>query len=162
MSRRVSDDGVTSYPFSAAFVIRLTGIGIIGVGLALLVVVGLVALFSLPGAVVTVGVVLAVLAVLSLGLWARQRAVVVRFDETGYRVRYVRGVGVNAARWREVEDVTAAIVAGDRCVVLRLRDGRATTVPVGILAVRDEDFVHELQEHLQRGHGYRPVPRRPA
>jgi hypothetical protein len=41
------------------------------------------------------------------------------------------------------------------CVVLRLRDGGTTTVPVGVLAVDREQFVRELQEHLQRGHGLR-------
>ena len=80
------------------------------------------------------------------------------FDETGYQVRYVRGAGVRQARWVEVEDAAAATVAGERCVVLRLRDGRTTTVPVGVLAGRPDAFVDDLREHLNGGHGYRPVP----
>ena len=54
--------------------------------------------------------------------------------------------------------VAAVTVAGERCVVLRLRDGRTSTVPVGLLAGRTEDFVEDLRGHLNRGHGYRPVP----
>ena len=43
------------------------------------------------------------------------------------------------------------------CVELRLRDGRTTTIPVGVLAVDREEFVRELQARLQRGHGLRPL-----
>ena len=35
------------------------------------------------------------------------------------------------------------------CVVLRLRDGRTTTIPVGVLAVDKDEFVRELQGRLQ-------------
>ena len=150
----------SSYRFSGPFVVRLMGAGLAVVGVLVLLLVALVALFALPGAVLSAGVVLAVLAVLALGLAARRRAVVVRLDDTGYRIRYVRGAGVRQAAWKQVEDATAATIAGERCVVLRLRDGRTSTVPVGVLAVRPEAFVEDLQQHLNRGHGYRPVPRR--
>ncbi len=43
------------------------------------------------------------------------------------------------------------------CLELRLRDGRTTTIPVGVLAVDKEEFVRELQGRLQRGHGLRPL-----
>ncbi len=36
-------------------------------------------------------------------------------------------------------------------VVLRLRDGRTTTIPVEMLAVDRESFVRDVQQHLQRG-----------
>ena len=49
-------------------------------------------------------------------------------------------------------------VHGDDCVVLRLRDGRTTTIPVAVLDAPREDFVRDLGEHLHHGHGYRPVP----
>ena len=65
------------------------------------------------------------------GLAVLRRRDVVRLDETGYRVRYVRGAGVRQAPWKDVEDVTAPTVEGQRCVVLRLRDGRTTTMPGG-------------------------------
>jgi hypothetical protein len=42
-------------------------------------------------------------------------------------------------------------------VVLHLRDGRTTTIPVEALAADREEFVRDLQEHLQRGHGLRPL-----
>jgi hypothetical protein len=42
-------------------------------------------------------------------------------------------------------------------VVLHLRDGRTTTIPVAALAADREEFVRDLQAHLQRGHGLRPL-----
>jgi hypothetical protein len=86
-----------------------------------------------------------------------RRATVVRLDETGYTVRLVRGAGVRTGRWKDVEDVVARTIEGARCVVLRRRDGRTTTIPVGILAAPADEFVRDLQQHLNRGHGYRPV-----
>ena len=40
-------------------------------------------------------------------------------------------------------------------VEIRLRDGRTTTIPVQVLAADREEFVRDLQQHLQRGHGMR-------
>ena len=110
------------------------------------------------GLVVAVVLCLVVLA----GLAVLRRRDVVRLDETGYRVRSVRGAGVRQAPWKDVEDVTAPTVEGQRCVVLRLRDGRTTTIPVDVLAGSADAFVRDLQQHLNRGHGYRRLPPRPA
>jgi len=148
------------YRFSAPFVVRLVGVGVVLVAVVVLLLVVLGAVFSPRGAV-GLGVLLLValgllLAVVAAGILAR-RATVVRFDETGYRVRLVRGAGVAQAEWRQVEDATTATVGGARCVVLRLRDGRSTTVPVGLLATRSEDFVEDLRSRLNQGHGYRRV-----
>lgn len=156
----------SQYRFSAPFVARLLGIGLVGIGLAVLLVVALALLFSVPG-VVTLAMWVVLVALLALGLalgllsglLASRRAAVVTFDDVGYRIRYVRGTGVRQAEWRQVEDVAAATVAGVRCVVLRLRDGRTSTVPLGVLAGRPEDFLRDLRAHLNRGHGYRPAPK---
>jgi len=157
-----SNRGVLSrYRFSGSFVVRLLGLGLAAVGVVVVVLVALAALLSPPAAVLATVVVAAVVAVLALGLVAMRRPVVVRFDQRGYQVRWVRGAGVRQAEWKQVEDATATVLGGERCVVLRLRDGRTTTVPVGILAGRPDDFVRDLQQHLDTGHGYRRVPRPP-
>ncbi len=103
-------------------------------------------------------VVLVVVAVFGGGHLLTRRSYVVRADDDGYRVRFVRGAGVNAARWEDVEDVVATYVAGARCVRLRLRNGGSTTIPVDVLAVDGDQFVRELQNRLDQGHGYRRVP----
>ena len=150
----------SAYRLSRPFAARLAGLGLVVVGVLVLALAALVGVLSLPPLVLSVGVVLAAVAVLVLALVAVRRAVVVRFDDTGYTVRLVRGAGVRRAQWPEVEDVVAAIVGGQRCLVLRLRDGRTTTVPVAVLEGGSEAFVTDLRARLNRGHGYRPVPRR--
>jgi hypothetical protein len=150
----------SNYRFAAPFIVRMLGIGLVAVGVLVLVWAGLAVALSLPGAVLSTGLLVAVvLWLLVLGsVVALRRGDVVRLDETGYRVRFVRGAGVRQAPWKDVEDVTAPTVEGQRCVLLRLRDGRTTTVPVDVLAGSSDAFVKDLQQHLNRGHGYRRVP----
>jgi len=147
----------SDYRLSAPFAVRMLGAVLALAGLLVLTTVTLVALLSWPVAVLSAVLLVTLAGVLSVGFVLSRRATVVRLDDTGYTVRLVRGAGVKTGRWKDVEDVVATTVEGARCVVLRLRDGRTTTIPVGILAVPAEDFVRDLQQHLNRGHGYRPV-----
>jgi len=157
-NRRVPSD----YRFSGPFVVRLLGATLAVLGLLVLLLVALVVVLPLPERVAGAGVLLAAIAVLALALAALRGVVVVRLGEAGYRIRFVRGAGVRQAAWDQVEDVATATVAGERCVVLRLRDGGTSTVPVGLLAARPEEFVEDLREHLNRGNGYRTGQRRRA
>lgn len=145
----------SDYRFAPQLVARLMGFFLAGVGALVFLVTLAVALLRLPLLVLTVTVVLALLAVLVGGWVFTRRLTVVRLDERGYQVRLVRGAGVAQARWTDVEDVVATTVGEERCVVLRLRDGRTTTVPVRVLAGSPDDFVRDLQRHLDTGHGYR-------
>lgn len=147
----------TSYRLAAAVRARLLGAALVAIGALLALVALLVVLLSLPGTVLSVAVVAAVGLVVLAGFGLARAAPLVTLDEAGYRVRFLRGAGVVTARWRDVEDVVTATVAGDDCVVLRLRDGRATTIPVAVLDAPRERFVRDLGEHLHRGHGYRPL-----
>jgi hypothetical protein len=151
----------STYRFSGPFVVRLMGLGLALLGAAVMLLAVLVAVLGLPEPVLGTGLVVAAAAVLSLGATAVLRPEVVRLEEAGYRVRFVRGAGVRRAGWTQVEDVVAATVGGSRCVVLQLRDGRATTLPVDALATSTEAFVEDLRAHLNHGHGYRPL-RRPS
>jgi hypothetical protein len=116
----------SSYRFSGPFVIRLMGLCLVLAGILVVVLALLVALTPLPGLVLVIGAVVVVVATMLVALAAR-RGWVVRFDDTGYRVRFVRGAGVHQATWPQVEDVATTTVAGEKCVLLRLRDGRTTT-----------------------------------
>lgn len=119
-------------------------------GLLVVLLAVLVAFTALPGLVLLLAVVAVLGGTLLVVLLAR-RGTVVSFDGTGYRVRFVRGAGVNRATWTQVEDVATTTVAGQKCVVLQLRDGRTTTVPVGVLAGRPDAFVDDLRAYLDRG-----------
>jgi hypothetical protein len=145
------------YRLAPAFVVRLLGLALVALAVLLFVGTAVVALAGLPLDVLIAVVLVAVLAAAAFAWWLRSRAWVLRCTDDGYRVRLVRGAGVRAARWSEVEDAVAAYRRGVACVELRLRDGRATTIPVGVLAVDKDGFVRELQRRLQRGHGLRPL-----
>lgn len=145
----------SDYRLSPALAARLLGAVLALVGMVVLLLAVAVAWLSVPPRVLSTGVVVGVAGVVVAGWMLTRRASVVHLDEEGYRVSFVRGAGATRARWTDVEDVVATSLAGERCVVLRLRDGRTTTVPVRLLAGSSEAFVAELRARLDRGHGYR-------
>jgi hypothetical protein len=153
----VSPTEPTVYRLAPAVIARFVGLALVGLALLLFVGTAVVALTGLPGDLMVLVVLLGVVGCLTLGWWLRARAWVLRCTDDGYRVRLVRGAGVTEARWSAVEDAVTAVRRNVACVELRLRDGRTTTIPVGVLAVDREQFVRELQGRLQRGHGLRPL-----
>ena len=72
----------------------------------------LVALLHLPLDLLVVLAVLGLVAVFGFGYVLTRRSYVVRLDDEGYRVRLVRGAGVTAARWKDVEEAAAATPRG--------------------------------------------------
>ena len=145
----------SDYRFSTPLLVRSMGALLAVIGVLLLVVGVLVSVLDLPLAVLTVTVVLAVGTVVAGGFLLSRGTSLVHFDDTGYQVRWLRGAGVKQAHWREVEDVVTATVAGHDCVVLRLRDGRTTTIPVQVLDASPTAFIEDLSGRLDKGHGYR-------
>jgi hypothetical protein len=145
----------SSYRFSRALLVRSVGALLVLLGLLVVLLAVLVSLLDLPGTVLTVGVVVAVVLVVGAALAASRLTTVLVLDDTGYLVRLLRGAGTRAARWREVEDAVTMTIAGHDCVVLRLKDGRTTTIPVDVLETSPEALLEELSGRLDRGHGYR-------
>ena len=152
---------MSDYRFSQALLVRMMGALLVAVGVLVALVAGLVALLDLPGALLTTAVVLAVVLVVGAGLLLTRLTALVHFDEEGYRIRWLRGAGVRQARWKDVEDVVTAVVSGHDCLVLRLRDGRTTTIPVGVLDATPAELVEDLRSRLDKGHGYRRLTPRP-
>ena len=145
----------SDYRIAHPLIVRLLGALVAGLGAFVLLLALVVGVLGLPSAVLGSGIVLAVLALVAGGVLLLRGVVIVRLDDLGYRVRLVRGAGVTRARWADVEDAVAATVAGERCLVLRLRDGSTTTIPVRLLAGNADDLARDLQAHLDQGHGYR-------
>ena len=147
----------TTYRLAQPFVVRLVGLAFATAGVLVLAMLLLGGALGWPvgvlSAVVLVGLAVAVGAVAVLA----RVAPVVSMDDVGYAVRWVRGAGVKRGRWKDVEDAVATTVADTRCIVLRRRAGDTTTIPVDILAGDADEFVRAVQQHLNRGHGYRPV-----
>jgi hypothetical protein len=102
-------------------------------------------------------VILVVVAIFTLGFLLSRRWYVVRVDGTGYQVRFVRGAGATRGRWSDVEDLATSYVVDEECVLLRLRDGRTTTIPVNLIEGDREEFVDELKRRLDVAHGRRPA-----
>ncbi|MCW2756700.1 MAG: hypothetical protein JWO46_446 [Nocardioidaceae bacterium] len=142
-----------AYALAAPLRARLLGVVLAGGGVLLCVVVA--ALAATARGAIPYAVLVVLLLVVLVGFLLRRRTTVVRLDETGYRVRFVRGVGAASARWVDVADLVTADVAGARCAVLRLRDGRTTTIPVDVLAGDPQDFVRDLGARLREATGRR-------
>jgi hypothetical protein len=148
---------VSDYRLAPALGARFAGGLLVLLAVVLLVVTGLVSFAGLPPLVLVV-VAVAGLAVVGVAtLVVARRVAVVHLDTEGYRVRLVRGVGVAAAAWTEVEEVVTAAPGGVPVLVLRLTRARSTTIPVRALAADREEFVRDLREHLRRGQGLRPL-----
>ena len=149
--------GPSEYRFAQSLLVRSMGALLAVVGGSVFLVALLVAFAVVPPVVLTVTVVLGLGAVIAVAVWLSRFGTIVRFDTDGYQVRALRGAGVRSARWVDVEDSVAATRRGQDCVVLRLRDGRSTTVPVGVLATSPQEFVDDLRSRLNQGRGYRKL-----
>ena len=149
----------SDYRLAPALGARLLGSALVGLAVLILVVTLMVALLDLSVLFVAVVAALGLAAVLVAGHVLTRRMYVVRLGEDGYQVRMVRGAGVRTARWTEVEDAVATSPHGIHCLVLRLRDGRTTTIPVQALAVDRDEFARDVRAHLERSAGG-PAPGR--
>ncbi|GAA3550806.1 hypothetical protein [Nocardioides daeguensis] len=144
---------VTDYRLAPPVAARFVGAYLVLLALVLLAITAVVAAADLNADLLVLVLGLGVLGLIALGWWLRTRLVVVRLTEAGYRVRMIRAVGASEARWTEVEDAVAAAPSGIECLVLRLRDGRSTTIPVQLVAGDKDDFARDVRAHLQRAAG---------
>jgi hypothetical protein len=133
------------------------GAGLVGRSLVTLAV--LVALATVLGLALGVGwplpVGVAGGGVVLVALWALylfRLAWAVRLTDEGYAVRLLRGVGTGAASWRDVEEVVAATPGGRPCLVLRLRSGGSTRLPMAALATDRDAFAHDVRRRVRDAH----------
>ena len=148
-------DGPVDFALAPALRARLLGTGLVAIGTAVVLGVLLGWLAGLSSAVVSGLLALAVVGVLVLGLLVGVRHWVLRLDADGYRVRGLRSAQAKSARWSDVLDLQATTDTGSRSVVLRLRDGRTTALPVDLIEGDPAALTQALSDHLDRGHGYR-------
>jgi len=146
----------SDYRLSPALGARLMGTLLVILALALFAATALVALLHLPLDLLVVLAVVGLVGVFVVG-YALRKKYVVHLDDEGYRVRLVRGAGVTEASWKDVEEVVAASPRGIDCLVLRLSDGRTTTIPVSAVAADRDDLARDVRDHARRGEGLRPL-----
>ena len=152
-----TDDQTTVHRLAPAVAARLLGMVLVSVAVLILASTLALAVFDLHTVFLLVPVGITVVALAGAAWLWRTKGWVARLTAEGYRIQWVRGVGAASGRWKDVEDAVTTSVAGSAVVVLRLRDGRTTTIPVEMLATDREAFVRDVQDHLQRGHGLRKL-----
>ncbi|HXH80096.1 hypothetical protein [Nocardioides sp.] len=147
----------TVYRVAPAVAARLMGLLLLAIAALVFLTTALVALLDLPTAIMLIPVVLGLVVLTAAAVTFTRRGWIVRLTHEGYRVQWVRGVGVATARWTDVEDAVTTTLVGSPVVQLRLRSGRSTTIPVEMMAGDREAFVRDLQRHLQAAQGLRPI-----
>lgn len=155
--RIAQNRGVTYYRLAPAVIARFVGLALVVAAALVFVTTVLVAVVSLGWAWIVGVLVVAVVVVAALAWWLIRRAYVVAAGPQGYHVRLVRGAGVRDAAWTDVHDAVAATSHGYQVLVLRLRDGGSTSIPVSVLRIDKEEFVRAMQRHLQAGQNVRPL-----
>ena len=148
---------MSDYRLTPALGARFVGAQLVVLAVLLVVATLVVVALDLPVGALAAVVAAGLLVVAGATYVVIRRVPVVHLGPEGYRVRLVRDVGVDRAAWPEVAEAVTATPGGTPVVVLKLRDGRSTTIPVQVLAADREEFVRDLQAHLQRGHGLRPL-----
>ena len=156
-SDRPAGSEVSDYRLAPLLAARLVGGLLVVVAVLLLVVTVVVGSVGASADWVVLAAVVGVVLVLAAGYVLVRRLTVVHLGPDGYRVRLGRGAGVPRAGWREVTEAMTSVRGDVPVVVLKLHDGRSTTIPVQVLAADREDFVRDLQRHLQDGQGLRPL-----
>ena len=151
----MTTDTATVHRLAPAVAARLLGVVLCAVAVLILVSTLLIAVLDLHTAFLLVPVLITIASLVACWWLWREKGWVVKFTDEGYRVQWVRGVGAASARWKDVEDAVTTTLLEAPVVVLRLRDGRTTTIPVEMLAMDREAFARDLREHLQRGQGLR-------
>ncbi len=152
--RSAAETAPVELALAPALRLRLLGTGLGAVGLVVALGVLLMWLVDAATPFVTGLVVLGCVGVLTLGLLLGLRHWVVRLDQHGYRVRVLRPQA-RAARWSDVLDLKAVNARGNRCLVLRLRDGRTTVLPVDAIEGGPVNLTELLTGHLD-GSARRP------
>lgn len=148
---------VTYYRLAPAVIARFLGLAFVAAAVLVFAATIVVAVASLSWLALVVVVVVAALGIAGLAGWLTRAAYVVAAGPEGYRVRFVRGAGATQARWRDVQDAVATTSHGYQVLLLRLRDGRSTAIPVSLLRIDKEEFVRVMQRHLQAGQNVRPL-----
>jgi alpha-beta hydrolase superfamily lysophospholipase len=138
------------YRLAPAIVVRAAGVALVLLAIAVVALSAVTAMVGWDLWVIALLALLGLVVVAAGAWWATRRAYVVRLDRLGYEVRLVRGAGVRRARWVDVVEASTAEVRGSPCLVLALRDGRTTTVPVSVLAGERDEFVTRLRALLRR------------
>ena len=136
------------YSFDPVIATRLVNRLALVLGVVLLVVVAATVVLDLGAGLVSAVALLVGVTTLVSSHLVRRRPWVVRLDDRGYQVRFIRSAGVAAAPWRDVADVSTQRIEDEPCLVLGLRDGRRTVVPAALLSPGPQTMLKDIEDRL--------------
>ncbi|HET9421218.1 MAG TPA: hypothetical protein VFO49_08780 [Nocardioides sp.] len=141
----------SDYRLAPLLIARFVGLYLVLLAVVVFAATIVVAASDLPGDALVVLLVLGLAGLFVLAWVLRSKITVVHLDATGYTVAMIRGAGVKEARWADVEDAVTASPRGFPSVVIRLRDGGSTTIPVQALAGDPDDLARDVRDRLRAG-----------
>jgi hypothetical protein len=142
----------TTYRLAPALAVRLVGRSLVTLAFVVVVttVVGVASGAGwLPAGWVTL---VGALVVAGWAAYLMRFSWAVRLTPDGYAVRLLGGIGAAGASWSQVEEVLAASPGGRPCLVIRLRDGRLTTVPMSAVAGDPDAFAQDVRRRVRDTH----------
>jgi hypothetical protein len=140
---------VSSYRLAPLVLARLVGAYLVGFAVVVLAVTILIGVLGGNLDYLVLLLAVGILGLIGLSWWLRSRLSVVTLTPGGYRTRMIRAAGVTEGRWSDVEEAVAAAPRDVECLVLRLKDGRTTTVPVALIAADKDDFARDVRDRLR-------------
>lgn len=147
----------STYRWSRGSLLRLVGVVTVVLGLLWLGV-GVLSgwLHAEVGGVVGGVVAALTAAALATACWLIARPPrVLSLSSAGYRIWHLRGGGVPAADWSQVQSVDSRASEGGPVILVELADGRTSIVPVSLLGSRAREAQREMHERLNSAFGYR-------
>ncbi len=151
-----SEADVSTYRWARSALLRPLGLAAVAVGGGWLVLVLVLALTH--GGARTVSAIAAAVTslLLAAACWVLLRPPgLLELSAAGYRVRHLRGVGVEAAEWAQVQSVDTRPAKGGPVILIDLSDGETSVVPLALLGARAMEAQHEMHGRLNRAFGYR-------
>jgi hypothetical protein len=147
---------ITTYRWSRAQVLRSVGLGVVALGLMWLVIGAASAWRGEVGSVLSVPAAAVTGLGLGVAIWLVVRPPrVLALSPTGYRISHLRGCGVPAADWSDVESVETRLATGGPAIVVELSGGRTSLVPLSLLGLRAGEAQREMHNRLNSAFGYR-------
>jgi hypothetical protein len=147
----MSPPAASDYRLAPLVIARFVGLYLVLLAVVVFAATAVVAVADLPADLLVIVLAVGLVGLFALAWVLRSRVAVVHLDESGYRVTFVRGVGVKEARWVDVEEAVTASPRGFPCVALRLRDGGSTTIPMQALQGDPDDFARDVRSRLRAG-----------
>ncbi len=149
-------DDVTTYRWSRAQVLRSVGLGVALLGLMWLGIGTASAWRRDVGSVLSVGGAALTGLGLTAAIWLVARPPrVLALSAAGYRIFHLRGGGVPAADWFDVESVETRSATGGPAIVVELSGRRTSLVPLSLLGLRASEAQREMHDRLNSAFGYR-------